>query len=66
MFSRNEQLGLQPASVEKLAVAYAALHELGAEFRIETDVLGVGTLEGTTWRGNLVLKGFGDPTLSTG
>jgi D-alanyl-D-alanine carboxypeptidase/D-alanyl-D-alanine-endopeptidase (penicillin-binding protein 4) len=64
VFSRNEQLALQPASVEKLAVAYAALHELGAEFRIETDVLGDGALEGTTWKGNLVLKGYGDPTLS--
>ena len=64
VFSLNEQRGLQPASVEKLAVAYAALHELGADFRIETDVLGDGELQGTAWRGNLVLKGFGDPTLS--
>jgi D-alanyl-D-alanine carboxypeptidase/D-alanyl-D-alanine-endopeptidase (penicillin-binding protein 4) len=64
VFSRNEQRALQPASVEKLALAYAALHELGPDFRIETDVLGDGELQGTTWRGNLVLKGFGDPTLS--
>ena len=64
VFSLNEQRALQPASVEKLALAYAALHELGPDFRIETDVLGDGELQGTTWRGNLVLKGFGDPTLS--
>lgn len=65
VFSLNEQRGFQPASTEKLAVAYAALHELGTEFRVETDVLGDGELEGTTWRGALVLKGFGDPTLSS-
>ena len=64
VFSLNAGRALQPASVEKLAVAYAALHELGPEFRIETDVLGDGELQGATWRGNLVLKGFGDPTLS--
>jgi serine-type D-Ala-D-Ala carboxypeptidase/endopeptidase (penicillin-binding protein 4) len=64
VFSLNEQRSLQPASTEKLAVAYAALHALGADFRVETDVLGDGVLEGTTWRGSLVLKGFGDPSLS--
>ena len=64
VFALNAQRSFLPASTEKLAVAYAALHELGAEYRIETDVLGEGALEGTTWRGNLVLKGFGDPTLS--
>jgi serine-type D-Ala-D-Ala carboxypeptidase/endopeptidase (penicillin-binding protein 4) len=64
VFTLNERRALQPASVEKLAVAYAALHELGPDFRIETDVLGDGERQGTTWRGNLVLKGFGDPTLS--
>jgi D-alanyl-D-alanine carboxypeptidase/D-alanyl-D-alanine-endopeptidase (penicillin-binding protein 4) len=64
VFALNEQRGFLPASTEKLALAYAALHELGSGFRIETDVLGDGALEGTTWRGELVLKGFGDPTLS--
>jgi D-alanyl-D-alanine carboxypeptidase/D-alanyl-D-alanine-endopeptidase (penicillin-binding protein 4) len=64
VFALNEQRSLLPASTEKLAVAYAALHELGGDFRIETTVLGLGTMEGTTWHGSLALKGFGDPTLS--
>jgi D-alanyl-D-alanine carboxypeptidase/D-alanyl-D-alanine-endopeptidase (penicillin-binding protein 4) len=64
VFALNGQRAFLPASTEKLAVAYAVLHELGPEYRFETDVLGEGQLEGTTWRGNLVLKGFGDPTLS--
>jgi D-alanyl-D-alanine carboxypeptidase/D-alanyl-D-alanine-endopeptidase (penicillin-binding protein 4) len=64
VFAVNEGRGLLPASTEKLGVAFAALQTLGPEFRIETDVLGQGQIDGTTWDGDLVLKGFGDPTLS--
>jgi D-alanyl-D-alanine carboxypeptidase/D-alanyl-D-alanine-endopeptidase (penicillin-binding protein 4) len=64
VFALNEARGLLPASTEKLGVAFAGLQTLGADFRIETDVLGEGQIDGTTWEGNLVLKGFGDPTLS--
>jgi D-alanyl-D-alanine carboxypeptidase/D-alanyl-D-alanine-endopeptidase (penicillin-binding protein 4) len=65
VYSRNASLSLLPASNEKLAVTYAALTALGPGFRIETDVLGEGQQVGTTWRGDLVLKGYGDPTLSS-
>ena len=64
IFAHNPRLSLEPASNEKLATTYAALTALGPSFRIETDVLGEGRLEGATWRGNLVLKGYGDPALS--
>jgi D-alanyl-D-alanine carboxypeptidase/D-alanyl-D-alanine-endopeptidase (penicillin-binding protein 4) len=66
LFAQNSRLPLRPASNEKLATTYAALTALGPSFRIETDVLGDGTQSGTTWRGDLVLKGYGDPTLSAG
>ena len=65
VFSRNASLPLLPASNEKLAITYAALTALGPAFRIETDVLGDGTQDGATWNGDLVLKGYGDPTLSS-
>ncbi|HEV7132512.1 MAG TPA: D-alanyl-D-alanine carboxypeptidase/D-alanyl-D-alanine-endopeptidase [Gaiellaceae bacterium] len=65
VYSRNASLPLQPASNEKLAVTYAALTALGPSFRIETDVLGAGRQDGPTWQGDLVLKGYGDPTLSS-
>lgn len=64
LFVHNPRLPLRPASNEKLATTYAALTALGPSFRIETDVLGDGQQSGTTWRGNLVLKGYGDPALS--
>jgi serine-type D-Ala-D-Ala carboxypeptidase/endopeptidase (penicillin-binding protein 4) len=65
IYSRNATLSLLPASNEKLAVTYAALTALGPAFTIETDVLGEGQQTGATWQGDLVLKGYGDPSLST-
>ena len=57
---------LLPASNEKLAVTYAALVALGPSFRMRTEVLGDGRLrDGVVWVGDLVLKGYGDPTFST-
>jgi len=64
LFAKNARLALRPASNEKLATTYAALTALGPSFRIETDVLGEGRQTGATWQGNLVLKGYGDPSLS--
>lgn len=64
LFAHNPRLPLRPASNEKLATTYAALSALGPSFRIETDVLGEGQQSETTWQGNLVLKGYGDPALS--
>jgi D-alanyl-D-alanine carboxypeptidase/D-alanyl-D-alanine-endopeptidase (penicillin-binding protein 4) len=64
-FAQGEDMPLAPASNEKLTVTYAALRELGPSYRFRTRVVGVGTLVGATWHGTLVLKGFGDPTLTT-
>ena len=65
IYARNGALPLLPASNEKLTVTYAALTALGPGFTIETDVLGEGQQVGTAWQGDLVLKGYGDPTLSS-
>jgi D-alanyl-D-alanine carboxypeptidase/D-alanyl-D-alanine-endopeptidase (penicillin-binding protein 4) len=58
VYARNAALPLIPASNEKLTVTYGALTALGPAFRIETDVL----LDDA---GDLILKGYGDPTLSS-
>ncbi|HZD86766.1 MAG TPA: D-alanyl-D-alanine carboxypeptidase/D-alanyl-D-alanine-endopeptidase [Gaiellaceae bacterium] len=65
VFARNAHLPLLPASNEKLATTYAALTALGPGFRIETDVLGDGAQSGKVWHGDLVLKGYGDPQLTS-
>ena len=65
VFRHHDRRALVPASTQKLAVAYAALSVLGPGYRIETAAFGEGELIDGVWRGNLVLKGYGDPTLST-
>jgi D-alanyl-D-alanine carboxypeptidase/D-alanyl-D-alanine-endopeptidase (penicillin-binding protein 4) len=65
VFAYNATHALLPASNEKLAITYAALTALGPAFQIETDALGDGRQDGAVWRGELVLKGYGDPTLSS-
>jgi D-alanyl-D-alanine carboxypeptidase/D-alanyl-D-alanine-endopeptidase (penicillin-binding protein 4) len=65
LFARNADRPLAPASNEKLTVTYAALVELGATYRFRTALLGVGRQDGTVWHGDVFLKGYGDPTLTS-
>jgi serine-type D-Ala-D-Ala carboxypeptidase/endopeptidase (penicillin-binding protein 4) len=65
VYSHNLTLPLIPASNEKLAVTYAALHAFGPAYQFETQVIAEGEQEGALWRGDLILKGYGDPTLSS-
>jgi D-alanyl-D-alanine carboxypeptidase/D-alanyl-D-alanine-endopeptidase (penicillin-binding protein 4) len=66
VFAHNSAVGFVPASNEKLPVTYAALKVLGPRFRFPTEVRGQGSLGADgIWHGNLVLKGYGDPTLSS-
>ena len=65
VYRLDPEMPLAPASTEKLPLALTALQRLGAGFRTTTDVLGNGKLVGTTWKGSLVLKGYGDPALTS-
>jgi D-alanyl-D-alanine carboxypeptidase/D-alanyl-D-alanine-endopeptidase (penicillin-binding protein 4) len=65
LFARHESLPLVPASNEKLVLTFALLTSFSPRLRIETRVEAAGTQDGTTLRGNLVLVGGGDPTLSS-
>lgn len=64
VFAHNPTLAVAPASNEKLCVAYAALVRLGPSYRFRTEVAGTGELVDGVWKGNLYLRGHGDPTLS--
>ncbi len=65
LFARNPDATLVPASNEKLPVTLAALQELGVTYRFRTEVLARGHEDGPAWVGDLYLKGFGDPTLTS-
>lgn len=66
LFALNETLPVVPASNEKLPVAWAALTRLGPDYRFRTELVGRGRRLGGTWQGDLVLRGYGDPTLAVG
>lgn len=65
LFAHGAGSKLVPASTMKLFTAALALDKLGAEHTFSTDVLRDGTVgpDGTL-KGNLVLRGDGDPSLS--
>ncbi|QOT00115.1 D-alanyl-D-alanine carboxypeptidase/D-alanyl-D-alanine-endopeptidase [Brevibacterium sp. JNUCC-42] len=53
-----------PASNMKLFIAAATLEELGADYQFKTEVYSDGKVSHNgVLQGNLVLKGYGDPTL---
>jgi D-alanyl-D-alanine carboxypeptidase/D-alanyl-D-alanine-endopeptidase (penicillin-binding protein 4) len=64
VYALHRSRSLEPASNQKLAVGLAALDRLGTAYRVPTTVFGAGSRNGSTWRGRLILKGFGDPSLS--
>ena len=66
LFALNDTLPLVPASNEKLPLTFALLTSYSPRMRIETRVEASGAQTGDTLRGNLVLVGGGDPTLSSG
>ncbi|WP_448110049.1 D-alanyl-D-alanine carboxypeptidase/D-alanyl-D-alanine endopeptidase [Luteibacter jiangsuensis] len=53
-----------PASTAKLYTAAFALDRLGPDFRAHTDVLASGAMKKGRLRGDIVLRGGGDPMLS--
>lgn len=65
LFSRNPDTQLLPASTMKLFTSAVALERFGPDYRFSTEVLREGALgsDGTV-RGNLVLRGAGDPSFS--
>ncbi len=61
--SLNASAIRKPASVIKVFTTYAALLKLGFDYRWPTQFYRTGTLRNGTLHGDLIIKGFGDPTL---
>ena len=64
LYARKEDVARPPASVEKLYTTSTALLRFGADARLHTAVVATGSLDPQgVWRGDLYLRGAGDPTL---
>lgn len=62
LFSYNAEARFIPASISKLATASAVLSALPPGTKIKTQVFGTGDQDGETLKGDLYLKGHGDPS----
>jgi D-alanyl-D-alanine carboxypeptidase/D-alanyl-D-alanine-endopeptidase (penicillin-binding protein 4) len=60
----NADVSVNPASTMKLVTTYAALEMLGPTHQWKTEFFTDGTLNNGVLRGNLYLKGGGDPKLN--
>ena len=63
VYARNAERSFVPASNVKLLTAAAALDRLGADFRYETRVYVDGPVKNGVLKGNVIVRGSGDPSL---
>lgn len=61
----NADMPRNPASVIKLVTTYSALEALGPAYQWRTEAYLDGRLDGGELKGDLLLKGYGDPYLVT-
>ncbi|MEX2283342.1 MAG: D-alanyl-D-alanine carboxypeptidase/D-alanyl-D-alanine-endopeptidase [Gemmatimonadota bacterium] len=64
LFSHSPDLLLAPASNMKLFTSAAALYYLGPHYRYNTFLLADGVIENGILKGDLIIYGTGDPTIS--
>lgn len=63
-FAHQPDLPMNPASVMKLVTTWAALNLLGPDYRWKTEAYLGGPLVDGVLRGDLYLKGYGDPKIT--
>ncbi len=65
LFSINADVPHVPASTQKVLTSVLALNALGPQYRYHTDVLYSGKMSDGRVDGDLILRGDGDPSLSS-
>lgn len=65
IFDHHAQIGLAPASTQKIITSVAVYELLGKNYRYKTDLAYEGNIKDGILNGNLYLLGTGDPTLGS-
>ena len=65
VFDKNSQIGLAPASTQKIITSVTAFELLGKDYRYKTEFGYVGSIKDKSLYGNFYLKPSGDPTLGS-
>ena len=64
LFTLDPDRPMNPASVMKLVTTFASLELLGRDYRWKTEAYLGGRLDKGTLKGDLILKGYGDPKIT--
>lgn len=64
LLAHNADAAMNPASAMKLLTTFAALELLGPDYRWRTEAYLGGALVDGTLKGDLILKGYGDPKIT--
>ncbi|MEO7263744.1 MAG: D-alanyl-D-alanine carboxypeptidase/D-alanyl-D-alanine-endopeptidase [Ferruginibacter sp.] len=65
VFSKNEQLGMAPASCQKIVTSISAFELLGKHYSYKTFIGHDGIIKDGRLIGNIIIAGSGDPTLGS-
>ncbi len=65
IFDKNSQVGLAPASTQKIITAATAFELLGKDYRFKTFLYANGSIKNDTLNGDFIIKGSGDPTFGS-
>jgi D-alanyl-D-alanine carboxypeptidase/D-alanyl-D-alanine-endopeptidase (penicillin-binding protein 4) len=65
IFAHQENMGLAPASCQKIITAATAFDKLGEAFKFTTTVGYSGSIVSGELQGNLLIDGSGDPTMGS-
>jgi len=65
VYEHNAQIGMAPASTQKLFTSAASFELLGSNYRYKTVIGYDGAIKNGVLEGNLHINGYGDPTLGS-
>lgn len=65
IYDFDAQKGLAPASTQKIFTSIASFDLLGRDFRYKTEIGYRGSVSGGILKGDLIVSGYGDPTLGS-
>src|SRR5438105_7780208 len=65
VFDKNSQVGLAPASTQKIITAATAFELLGKDYQYKTELGYDGEIKNGILNGNLYIVGSGDPTFGS-
>lgn len=65
VFDYNSEVGMAPASSQKIITSITAYETLGNDFQFKTTLGYSGLIKNGTLNGNLIISGSGDPTMAS-